>query len=132
MDAALLKTLAAADAALFLIVAAFQMLLASGRPWGAAAWGGANPGVLPATFRIASGFAALLWLGFAAVVLTYGRILLFEVSRELTGPALWVLTALLGVGTVMNGISRSKRERLMWTPISLTAFLLTLALALWD
>lgn len=131
MDSTLLKIVAAADAALFLIVAAFQVLLASGRPWGEAAWGGAHPGVLPAPFRIASGFAALIWLVFAAIVLARGQMLPLEVSSALLTPATWVITALLGIGTIMNMISRSRRERLLWTPTSFLGFLFSLALAVW-
>ena len=39
-------------AGLFLVVAAFQVALAAGAPWGAAAMGGANPGVLPDELRV--------------------------------------------------------------------------------
>ncbi len=42
------------------IIAAFQLALALGAPWGEAAWGGQNPGVLPRGLRIASGIAALV------------------------------------------------------------------------
>ncbi len=39
-------------------VAAFQVALAAGAPWGAAAWGGAKKGVLPTEFRIGSVISA--------------------------------------------------------------------------
>ena len=46
---------------LFLAAAGFQVALAAGAPWGAAAWGGANSGVLPMGYRVASvGSAAVL------------------------------------------------------------------------
>ncbi len=38
-------------AALLVVVAGFHGLLAAGAPWGEAAYGGANSGVLPETLR---------------------------------------------------------------------------------
>ena len=40
------------------VVAAFQVALAAGAPWGRAAWGGQHQGRLPARLRIASAVAA--------------------------------------------------------------------------
>lgn len=62
--------------ALLLVVAGFQLALAFGAPWGAAAWGGRHPGVLPTRYLVASGivgfffYPAVIWfvLGAAGVV----------------------------------------------------------------
>ncbi|MCA1734876.1 MAG: hypothetical protein LC739_01815 [Actinobacteria bacterium] len=56
-------------AALIAVVALFQIMLALGVPWGAAAWGGRNAGVLPTKLRIASAASALLLGGIAWLVL---------------------------------------------------------------
>lgn len=102
-------------------VAVFQAALAIGAPWGAAAWGGANPGVLPRRLRIASGVAAvviyplLIALVLASAGVTDGSWLPVD-------PALvmWVLAGLLAVGAIMNFASRSPIERI-WGPVALVS-----------
>jgi hypothetical protein len=91
-------------------VGLFQVALALGAPWGAAAWGGANAGVLPPGFRVASGVSALVWAGVAAVAA--GR-LLGPVGRRrlLVGAA-----AYLTLGIAMNAASPSGIERAVWVP----------------
>lgn len=91
-------------------VGLFQVALAVGAPWGAAAWGGANAGVLPTGFRVASGVSALVWAGVAAVAA--GR-LLGPVGRRrlLLGSA-----AYLTLGIAMNAASPSGVERAVWVP----------------
>jgi hypothetical protein len=104
--------------ALLLIQAWFQAGLALGADWGQAAWGGAHPTVLPAGLRLASGVAALAWAWLCLVV----------VGRSL-GPAgrrraLLVLALYAALGAVLNAISPSVVERVLWVPWSvLVAFL---------
>jgi hypothetical protein len=101
------------------VLVAFQAGLALGAPWGEAAWGGQNPGVLPRNLRIASGIAA--------VVIYPIVILLVAAAGGLIGDAwvpfdltitMWVLAVILAIGAVMNFISRSPRERI-WGPVAL-------------
>lgn len=100
-------------------VAAFQVALAAGVPWGRASYGGAHPGVLPSRLRVVSAGAALLYSGLSVVV--GSRRPPVKMRRHvLTG-----VTTLMGVGTVMNGISPSWPERAIWTPT--TAVLTALA-----
>jgi hypothetical protein len=93
-------------------VGAFQVALALGAPWGEAAWGGANSGALPIGFRVASGVAAVLWAGVAAV--SAGR-LLGRVGRRrlLLGAAIYST-----IGIAMNAISPSSTERTIWVPVT--------------
>jgi hypothetical protein len=93
-------------------VGAFQVALALGAPWGEAAWGGANSGVLPIAFRVASGVSAVLWAGVAAV--SGGR-LLGPVGRRrlLLGVAVYST-----IGIAMNAISPSSTERAIWVPVT--------------
>lgn len=91
-------------------VAAFQVALAAGAPWGRASYGGAHPGVLPSRLRVVSAGAALLYCGLSVAVVS--RRTPVKVRRHvLTG-----ITTLMGVGVVMNGISPSRPERAIWTP----------------
>lgn len=88
----------------------FQVALAAGAPWGAAAWGGAHDGVLPPALRAGSAVAALVWAGVAAVAA--GR-LLGPVGRRrlLLGAAVYTT-----VGIVMNAASPSGLERSVRVP----------------
>ena len=99
------------------VVAAFEVALAAGAPWGIAAFGGQNEGVLPAPLRATGGVAALVYAALIAITLRprptrWRRITLFA----------WSGIFLLGV--VMNAASPSAIERAIWTPVTL---LLTLS-----
>lgn len=106
---------------LFLIVVLFQVALASGLPWGDAAFGGANPGVLPAELRVSSAVAAVVYLLVAAAVGT--RWLSATVRRVV----LWGAAAFMLVGAVVNIASPSFVERIIWAPVTIA-----LTVALWN
>lgn len=108
-----------AAAALLAVTAAFQVALAAGAPWGAAAWGGAHPGVLPAGLRAAS----------AATLVVYGPLAAVAVGRP-GRPAtrrrvLRGASGLMVLGTVMNAASPSTVEK-VWVPVTAA-----LAVLLW-
>jgi hypothetical protein len=107
-----------AFALLLLAIAAFQVALGAGAPWGAAAWGGTHSGVLPTRLRLASGVAAVVWLFVAAVA--DGRLL----GR--TGRRRWLVgvAAYVTVGVLLNAISRSALERAVWVPVCLVGAVL--------
>lgn len=99
-------------------LAAFQLALAAGAPWGRVSYGGAHAGVLPGRLRRTSAVAAVVYAGLAAAV-----------ASPATPPAarrrvLGAVSGLMAVGTVVNGISPSRPERALWTP---TAALLAVA-----
>ena len=98
---------------------AFQLALAAGAPWGAAAWAGQSPGVLPPSLRAASAVSVLAYAGLAAVVVT-DRLRPTTRRRVLTGASL-----LMVVGTVGNLATPSPIERL-WAPVAAA-----IALLLW-
>lgn len=95
-------------------VAAFQVVLACGAPLGAYAWGGRSPGRLTVGLRVASG----------ASVPAYGAVTLIALGAAGVGPIaparglLWALAGLFGLGTVLNGLSRSRPERFVMTPVA--------------
>lgn len=97
----------------------FQIGLALGAPWGAAAWGGQNPGRLPSGLRIASAVSALVlallaWILAAAA----GLISMSPLPPSWLRSATWVATAYFTLGAIMNLISRSPLER-WWAPVAL-------------
>ncbi len=90
---------------------AFQLALALGAPWGAAAWGGAHPGVLPDELRRASGVAAPVYAGLAAFVLS-------GAGGRWRGRVLGGFAALFALGVALNLASPSWVERLVWAPVA--------------
>lgn len=120
-------SLAAGVAALLLLaIAVFQARLAAGAPWGAYAWGGQNPGVLPTKFRVASGVAVVLYLAMVLVPLGAAGWIGWTPPTLL----LWALMGFFILGTLANGASRSKAERAIWTPVSAVLAVCFLLLAL--
>lgn len=109
------RTASRAAAALIACTAAFQVALVAGAPWGAAAWGGQHPGVLPARLRRASAVSALTLGSLAVVVGTPG--LTDPATRQRVLPA---AAGAFSLGTVMNAASRSQQERTLWTPVAAT------------
>jgi hypothetical protein len=109
-------------------VAVLQVLLAAGRPLGRFAWGGQHE-VLPQTLRIASAASVVVYLGLAAVLLQAAGVLQV-LAGDVPQGAIWGLTAFFGLGVVMNGVSRSRPERLVMTPVVLVLALCCLAIAL--
>lgn len=102
-----------AGAALLLVVAGFQGLLAAGAPWGEAAYGGANAGVLPEGLRLSSAVAAAIYAGLAGIAGT--RLL----PTSLRSRFMYGTSALMTVGAIMNIASPSFIERIIWTPVTL-------------
>ena len=111
------------------VVVAFQVSLVAGAPWGAAAWGGSQPGQLPAGLRVASAFSAAFWLLAALTVLLRGGITTACIPYSFSRRAIWALTALLAVGAVTNAGSSSSWERFGWAPFVLALAILSLRLA---
>ena len=123
-------TIAAAVLACLILaaLAVFQALLIAGRPIGRFAWGGQHD-VLPRNLRIGSAISILLYAVFAIIILERAGIsnVLPDVVAEV---GIWVLTAYFALGIIMNGISRSKPERNLMTPVCIILTLLCLVIAL--
>jgi hypothetical protein len=124
-----MSTAAAIFACLILAaLAVFQAALIAGRPLGRFAWGGQHE-VLPKNLRIGSAVSILLYAIFAILILEragLSRMLPDAVAHVGT----WVLTAYFTVGILMNGISRSRPERNVMTPVCVALAGLCLLLAL--
>jgi hypothetical protein len=120
--------LAAAAAFGFVMVACFQVALALGAPWGRAAWGGVHER-LPTGLRIASGFAVVLWLAAALVVLARAGYEWSPIPVDVARWATWALFGVLVLGTVMNLASRSRVERMIQTPTAGALSILCLLVA---
>ena len=116
-------------AGLIAVVCLFQLALALGAPWGAYAMGGAYPGVFPPPMRVAAVVQAAVLAGFALVVLSRAG----PALPRWRGPAhwgTWAVVALMAVSLVLNLITPSGLERLIWAPVAVLLFLSSLRVAL--
>jgi hypothetical protein len=114
-------------AGLTAVVILFQLALGAGAPWGAYAMGGAFPGTYPPPMRVAAVVQAAILAGVAAVVLARGGA---AFPRWRPQRLAWAVVALLAGGVVLNLITPSGMERLIWAPVAVVLFLCALRVAL--
>ena len=116
--------------ALLGVIVVFQLALALGAPWGAAAWGGQNPGVLPTRLRIASAIVAVVVYPLVIAQVLAAAGLIGDEWLPVDGTLImWVLAGLLALGGLMNFASRSRPER-TWGAVALTIGLCCAIIAL--
>lgn len=116
-------------AGLTAVVVVFQLALALGAPWGEYATGGAFPGTYPPAMRIAALVQIPILAGVAAIVLARAGVMLPRL-RPASRWLAWVVVVLLAVGVVLNLITPSGTERLIWAPVAVLLFLCALRVAL--
>jgi len=110
------------------IVILFQLALAAGMPWGRLSNGGKFPGRLPKGMRFASVFQAGILAVFGVIVLTKsGSIYPQWVVASKT--AIWVVVAFSALATIMNLITPSKWERIIWAPVSIIMLITVILVA---
>jgi hypothetical protein len=113
---------------LTVIVATFQIALALGAPWGAYAMGGAFPGRLPPVIRVLAIIQTIILLLFAGVVLARGGVALFKWAR-ISINLIWVVVVVIAVSAVLNLITPSTGERMIWAPVTMLLLLCSLLVA---
>ncbi|HZG74327.1 MAG TPA: hypothetical protein VEZ72_00595 [Paenibacillus sp.] len=111
------------------IVVLFQLALAAGMPWGSLAMGGKFPGTFPPAMRAAAVAQAAV-LALLAVVVGSRASLLLPGWGAFSSSAVWFVVAFSAVGTVMNLITPSKRERIVWAPVTLLMLISSVLVAL--
>jgi hypothetical protein len=115
-------------AALSSVVALFQLALALGVPWGAYAMGGAFPGQYPPAMRVEALFGIAILGLMAAVVLSRAGLTLPKWSRA-SRWLIWVIVAYGVLGLVLNLITPSGGERLIWAPVAFVLLTCSLVVA---
>ena len=128
MEADFIYVSAIIVAILFVSIAVFQVLLSLGYPLGEFTMDGYYK-VLPKILRIASVANALILLFMGFVFLQHTNVLI-GLDFLSTNILVWVITIFLGLNTIANLISRSKKERYVMTPLSGFTFILCLFIAL--
>ena len=104
--------------AIFVVVSIIQLLLALGLPLGKLAYGGKYE-KLPTKMRIMSLVAiGIFALGSISVLEQVAIITIFN-NPIFTLVVVWIIAVYLAFNTLTNAISKSKREKLIMTPLSL-------------
>jgi hypothetical protein len=104
---------------------AFQIALAFGAPWGAYAMGGVHPGRFPPFLRATAIGQALVLLLFALIVVSRAGIGRLRVSR-------WharVVVCFTAVSAILNVMTPSAGERMIWAPTTVVLFMCSLIVA---
>lgn len=111
-------------------IAAYQVALALGAPFGGAAWGGTHPGTLPSGLRVASAVGAVLW-GLAALTILQrvGLSSVLPFGRTFVRRATWVLIVLSFMSAVANFASQSAAERFILAPVAIALAVLCFIVA---
>ena len=107
----------------------FQIALALGAPWGHLAMGGRFPGKFPPAMRVAALVQAVVLSLLAVIVAIKARLVLagfYTVSET----AIWVVFAISVLSLIMNLVTPSRGERLLWAPVALVLALSSLVVAL--
>jgi hypothetical protein len=120
---------AVAFALVTLGVVAFQVALALGAPWGSYAMGGKFPGRYPPTMRVVALGQAALLAALAAVVLSKAGLVLPAMSEALPS-LIWLAVAFSAISVVLNAITPSSGERMVWVPVAVVMFVSSLVVAL--
>lgn len=107
----------------------FQLALIFGAPMGKYAWGGAHQ-VLPINLRIGSIVSILLYSIFAAIILDKAELVTLFDNHAMVDIGIWVLAVYFCIGVLMNGVSRSKPERNLMTPLALILAIMTTLIGL--
>jgi hypothetical protein len=125
------ETAAVVAAVLLQIVAAFQVGLAYGAPWGNHAYGGRAPtddGVLPPRYRAMSAVAVPALLLASWIILADAE--LVSTDAGWVDWAVWVVFGYLVLNTVGNLASSSKIERVVLGSVTVVTAVATLIVAL--
>jgi uncharacterized membrane protein YhaH (DUF805 family) len=96
---------------------AFQLALAAGAPWGSYAMGGTVSGAYPAGLRVAAVIQAIVQVVLALVVLSRAEVTLRS-WRHATRWAIWIAVAFSAVSLILNLITPSSGERMIWAPFA--------------
>lgn len=124
----MIELYALAASLILLGLSVFQFMLIAGVPIGNFAWGGAHR-VLPRRLRIGSAVSIGLYAVFAAFILSRASVVDVIKNDAVLTYGMWIFTGYFFLGVFMNAISRSKKERLLMTPVALTLAILFLFVA---
>jgi hypothetical protein len=121
-----LPVLAARAAAVVMVgIAAFQVALVLGAPWGVYTQGGETEGALDTSGRVFAAASCAILLAMAAAILARVREgPLKSAPGRLVTALSWFTTMYAAVAVVLNLATRSSSERLVFTPTAILLLVL--------
>ena len=111
------------------IAAGFQFALALGAPWGEYTMGGRFPGKLPPKMRLAALIQIVILFVLALIVLIKSG-LAFSQFSSIGNTAIWFVVAFFVLGSILNLLTPSKGERMIWGPVNILLFTTSVIVAL--
>lgn len=111
------------------IVILFQFALALGAPWGDYAMGGKYPGKFPVSMRVVAVIQAFVLAFLGLIVLSRSEIAVNQ-WHDFSRSAIWFVFGFSVLSSIMNLITRSKRERAIWAPVAIVMVITSLIVAL--
>ena len=107
-------------AVLFGVIAIMTVLVACGLPMGEFTMGGQHK-ILPKKFRVMAVISMAIQIFAMIIILQAGGFIPLWLSFEVTKYICFFFAAYLTLNTIMNMISKSKKEKYVMTPLSLIA-----------
>lgn len=111
---------------LLLGVIIFQILLIYGLPLGEYTMGGKFPGKIPDKIKYLVFMQILLLASYGYVIAEFTDLLPFE-TKIFGNIGIWFVFAFFVLGTLLNWITPSRKERIIWGPVN-TVILIILSL----
>ena len=107
-------------AVIFGVIATMTILVACGLPLGEFTMGGQHK-VLPKNLRVAAVISVAIQFFTMIIILQAGGFIPLWFSFKVTKYICFFFAAYLSLNTIMNMISKSRKERFVMTPLSLIA-----------
>lgn len=101
------------------IIVAFQFALIFGAPWGEITMGGRYPGQIPLHMRMVILFVFIPILLLVTMIVLVRSGLICEGYYEWSRSAIWFVVAFHMIVSILNIITPSKMERMLWAPITI-------------
>ena len=107
-------------AVLFGVIAFMTVLVACGLPMGEFTMGGQHK-ILPKKFRVMAVISVAIQIFAMIIILQAGGFISLWLSFKVTKYICFFFAAYLSLNTIMNMISKSRKEKYVMTPLSLIA-----------
>ena len=107
-------------AVLFGVIAIMTVLVACGLPLGEFTMGGQHK-ILPKKFRVMAVISVAIQIFAMIIILQAGGFISLWLSFKVTKYICFFFAAYLSLNTIMNMISKSRKEKYIMTPLSLIA-----------
>ena len=107
-------------AVVFGVIATMTVLVACGLPLGEFTMGGQHK-ILPKKFRVVAVISVAIQIFAMIIILQAGGFISLWLSFKVTKYICFFFAAYLSLNTVMNMISKSRKEKYVMTPLSLIA-----------